>query len=252
MDQQRRQHGKWSRFIEWFGVGHGLHAIIQSELIRTVVIPTVMTLATGTAGVLGGIPIMWIIMASCVVFASVSAGFLTTAAYRDRKTAENKLRFNGTIFNFDLVPVSLPNRKQRRATSSAVRREARDELQPIVRELASVQLGAEFWNTAMFPISVILEDAESEFEGETPPRTKFPKEPSPVLPGVPIRICDTKIDLNDSVECGKLEGKLRLRIKYGKPGEERYTMELKMRRVDIAMELNGFYRGNQTEWEELA
>lgn len=248
---QPKQHGRAGRLIELFSFGHALHSIIHSEIVRTILVPVVMTMATGTAGALGGVPLMWVIMASCVAFGSVSAGFLAVNAYKERTTPENKLRFNGCVFNFELAQTPQPNRKQRRATASATRRDAQDELQPQVREITIAQLGVELWSSATFPLSVILEDAESEFEGETPPRTKYPKERSPVLPGVPFRVCDTRMTLDNAVECGRLEGKCRFKIKYGHIGKEIYTMELRMRRVDILMDVNGFYRGNQVEWEEV-
>jgi len=172
-----------------------------------------------------------------------------TTTYRDRQTAENKLRYNGFVFNFDLVAASPQNRKQRRAVSSAQRREASEELQTMTREIEVAQLGAEFWNVGTFPISIILEEAESEFEALTPPRTKYPKEPVTVLPGIPIRMCDERIPLNPHIECGRLEGRLKMRIRYGHPGKERHTLDVRVKRVDILMDPNGFYRGNATEWE---
>ena len=211
--------GRIGRILEWIGRAETIGSLLHTEFVRSLLIPTSLTVMTGATGYLGGIPAMWIMAASSLVFAGVSTGLLSASVYRERKSPLNKLRFNGTVFNFDLIPTRT-DREQRRAVASASRK-ARPpaDLKPLVRELKTGQLGVELINTATFPISMLVEFAESEIEGMTPPRTKYPKEAVVILPGVPVRACDERIELNN-LKCGRIEGKLKMKVRYGLPGND--------------------------------
>lgn len=240
--------GKISRILEWIGRAETINGLVQTELVRTWLTPAVLTMITGSAGYLGNIPAMWIIMASSLTFGGVSTGMLSASAYKERKSPQNKLRYQGTIFNFELVPIR-KDRAQRRANASAERKVTPPaDYKPVIRELSLGQLGVELYNSASFPISVILEMADSGIERMTPPRTKYPKTSVTVFPGVPIRMLDEKISL-DKLQCGRIEGKLYMIIKYGLPGKEIYKLDIRIRKIDIMIQSNGFYSGNVTEWE---
>lgn len=204
--------------------------------------------ATGAAGILGGVPAMWVIMASTLAFAGMAVGLFTVSAYRQKETPEGKLRYNGTIFNFDLFPVP-DNRKTRRVTASAGRRVIPTNVEPLIRELQYAQLGIELINYADFPMSLIVESADTEVEGKTPPRARYPKPPITVLPGIPVRVCDDRIDV-DRLKCDRLEGKMRIAIKYGRSGKEIHELKIRAQRVDVLMQPNGFCAGTHTGWEE--
>jgi hypothetical protein len=224
------------------------HVLVSTEFAQTVLAPAVMTAATGTAGYLGGIPAMWIIMASSITFAVIVMGLLFISIYRERESAEGKLRFTSTVFQYDLIPFK-PNRPQRRAAGQQYGVKA-IILEPSIRHIENGQLGVEVFNGGTFPLSVILEAADTAIENKTPPRVQYPKPASLLLPGLPARICDERISLN-SMECRRLEGRCYMSIRYGRPGKERYRLDLRLKKVDIHLQPNGMYAGNYTEWEGL-
>jgi hypothetical protein len=240
---------KWSRPLEWIAHAETVHALAQTEFVRTLLAPSVFAMLTGTAGIFGGIPLMWVMVGSSLGFMAVIQGLLRASELKERKTPLNKLRYNGTIFHFDLFPIS-DNRRSRRLNSSVSRKATLPStVEPIVRELEIGQLGVELFNTADFPISLIVHSAETEIENCTPPRTQYPKPAITVLPGIPVRVVDERITLN-RLKCGRLEGKMHLKIMYGLPGKEIYDLDINAKRVDVLLQENGFCAGTSTAWEE--
>jgi hypothetical protein len=110
-----------------------------------------------------------------------------------------------------------------------------------------MQLGVEIRNDATFPISVILENAESEMEGLNPPRSKFPKQATIVVPGMVVRISDEAIEM-ENMPCQKLIGKLDFKIKYGLPGKERFELHLKAT-SEIHLQPFGIITAVATNWD---
>jgi hypothetical protein len=61
----------------------------------------------------------------------------------------------------------------------------------------------------------------------TPPRTKYPVAPVSIRPGLSMVCVDGRIKMNN-VPCGKLlTGKVDMRLKYGRPGKERFETNIK-------------------------
>jgi len=115
------------------------------------------------------------------------------------------------------------------------------------RQIEKIQLGVEIRNDATFPISVILESAESEVEGLNPPRSKYPRPATTIIPGMVVRISDEAIDM-ESMPCQKLTGKLDLKIKYGLPGKERFELHPKAT-SEIHLQSFGLITSVMTNWE---
>jgi hypothetical protein len=99
-------------------------------------------------------------------------------------------------------------------------------------------------NTALFPISCFLESAETEVEGEKPPRSHFPKQGATVPPGTSMRFMDDTIEMAE-FPCQRLSGKIDLLLKYGRPGNEVFELHPKGDLV-IVMEHYGFVGQIQT------
>lgn len=110
--------GRIGQAIEWIGRADTIHSVIQAEFVRTLLLPTVTAVATGASGVLGGIPLMWVIMATAIAFAAAAVGLFASSFYIERKNPAHKLQIMRTMFNYDLVPIQPPNRKQNRAAKS--------------------------------------------------------------------------------------------------------------------------------------
>lgn len=229
--------GTFVRLLEWIGHAETIHAIAQAEFFRTLLVPTVTALATGGAGWIGGFPLMWIIMATAVAGAAAATGILNASTYLERKNPAHKIQVIRHLFNFSLVPVSGPNRKQRRAAKA---QDAAPAI-PAYRHLEKGQLGFEVWNRASFPMSVIVVSADTEIEGERPPMAKFPKKPFIIQPGNTMWIHDDPINLGQML-CENLDGKMDIKIKYGRPGKEQFELDQKGT-VEIFMESYGHFKG---------
>jgi hypothetical protein len=112
----------WKRVWEWVGHLTVVQAIVSTEFVRSALLPTVVTVLTGGAGMISGQPLMWVIMASALAFAGTTLGLLGGSLYLERKNPQNKLKYKGTYFQHDLDPAPAPqqgNRQQRRTGANA-------------------------------------------------------------------------------------------------------------------------------------
>ncbi len=233
------------RFVEWLGRFETLHILLSGEFVRTLLWPTVSAVLTGATGILGGVPLMWVFMASALTFMAVTQSLLRADEWRERKDPLNKISVVGTYFAGELAPAPLPisppagNRHQRRAQIAQPQGPVRI-LPPnalvagVPRTLDGGQISVEIKNSASFPISVILQNAATEVDGKTPPRSVFPKPAGTIPPGGRARVPDERINMNGT-PCGRLSGKLDMLIKYGLPGEENLELRL-IAELDIVME----------------
>jgi hypothetical protein len=220
------------RVLEWLGRLETIHVLITSDFVRTLLLPTAATAAGAVSGWLQGIPIMWVLVGSSLIFMAVTQSLLRASEYRERRNPQNKLQ-HSVIFQFDLNPAEVPyigNRKQRRtqqAIGQAARTLGANEINPYVNRILTFgQLGVELTNTGSFPISCYLENAKSDIEGIEPPRSDFPKPAATIPAGSKVRVCDDRIELDD-MPCHRLTGNIDLQIKYGLPGKERFEVRIK-------------------------
>jgi hypothetical protein len=228
----------WVRkLFEWLGHAQTIQAIVQAEFVRTLLVPMVMAMAAGGTGFLGGMPLMWIIMATVVTGAGASIGILSASTYLERKNPAYKLQVIKTLFNFDLVPIGGPNRRHRRSAAA----QGGAPAVPAYRNFVKGQLGFEVWNRASFPISIIVTAAETEVENLKPPRAKFPKKPVTIQPGTTIWIHDDPIDM-ENMQCDNLDGAMDITVKYGLSGKEHFEIHQKGT-VEIFMEPYGLFKG---------
>jgi hypothetical protein len=223
--------------LEWLGHYQTIQTIIQAHFVRTLLLPVVTAVATAVFGWIEHIPLMWVIMAVALAFMGAMQGVLSSSEYLERKNPAYKLQVTRPLFNFNLVEVSPPNRKQRLAAKA----QGGAPAVPAHRHFEKGQLGFEIWNKASFPISIIVFVAETEIEGLKPPRAKFPKKATLVQPGTSIWIHDDAIDMQN-MDCDNLDGSVDITIKYGLPGKERFEMKQKGT-VEIFMESFGQYKG---------
>jgi hypothetical protein len=224
--------------LEWFSGAHALHTVAQTEFARTLLWPTILTMLTGGAGVLGHIPAMYVIVASGVTFAVITTGLLRASEYRERRTPLNKIVVLGVQVPVSLTPTPLllpylvGNRRQRRSQAAGPVTTPPPMLSDstvapgIKRTLKGAQVGVLLRDNATFPISCILENAETEIATLKPPRSRFPKESSTLSPGATFVITDESIDMAE-VPAGKLTVKLSMLVSYGLPGKEIYDLSLR-------------------------
>lgn len=223
--------------LEWLGHYQTIQTIIQAHFLRTLLLPTVTAVGTAILGWLEQIPLMWVLMATALAFMGAMQGIWSASAYLERKNPAYKLQVTSPLFNFRLIEVSPPNRKQRRSATA----QGGAPAVPAHRHFEKGQLGFAIWNKASFPISIIVFAAETEIEGLKPPRSTFPKKPTLIQPGTTIWIHDDPIDLQN-MDCDNLDGSMDITVKYGLPGKERFEMKQKGT-VEIFMESFGQYKG---------
>ena len=256
------QRSKWGRILEFLGLAHFAHALIHTEFVRTLLWPVVLTLLTGGAGVLGGVPAMYILVGCAVTFGGIATGVLRISEFRERQTPLNKLAVLAVqaLCSLTPAPLLLPmlqgNRRQRRAVQSgavppppAPMTLSKGEVVPgIKRTIEDMQLAVVLRNTATFPISCILQSANTEIATFKPPRSIFQKNASTLSPGATFSIPDEKIDM-DNIPAGRLAGKLDMHIKYGLLGKEIYDLYLSCE-VDIVMEDYGLIKQVTAMWHD--
>ncbi len=226
--KHKKQENRLIKAFDWFA---------RYDLVRTLITakyPTILALATAGLGFATNQSYMWIAMASSLVFMAVTVGYVYARAWKDSKNPQHKLIYVCTAVNYDLLPL---NRHQNRQSPKST----------VVRKLDKTQIGVALRNNAGFPISVILHSADTEMEELKPARTPYPKSPTIVLPGNTMHIMDTPIPMN-ALPCAKLEGKMKLEIKYGLPGNEVYDLNFNAR-VEALMQPVGFINGIYTHWE---
>jgi hypothetical protein len=226
--------------LEWVSRAEILSTIIHSEFVRNWLVPVMGTLLTGSSGILGGQPLMWAFVASSIVFMALMLGMVASLALRERNSPQNKLVAKAVI-NRDLTPRETPligNRKQRRAQHGLQTMLSSSQMAfGVNRTLDKVQVGIDVTNNAHFPISLILESADTEIEGEKPPRSHFPKPPAIVPAGNTVRIVDDMIPM-DEFPCQRLTGKMDMLVKYGTPGNEIFELHV-TGSLDISLESYG-------------
>lgn len=226
--------GKWFKnILDWVGRWQVLQQLLA--LIKPFVWPWIFAVLTAAAGYVGHQPLMWILMASGLAFMGVSVGVFFADTYRQRKTPVNKLLYAGTQVNYDLK--DLPRSARRAAATGAVQ----------ARTLDKIQIGVSLHNSGPFPISAILENAETEMEGMKPGRSLFPRQPTIIGPANTYLIMDDPIPMDGHI-CEKLEGKMDLVVRYGLPGKENNVLRFKGR-VEALMRPDGFLNGTYTHWD---
>ena len=231
--------------LEWISHFETVKGIIYSDFFRITLLPLVWTVLTAAGGYVQGVPILWVMVGTAASFAFVVFGMAGVWVLRQQNTPQNRLTY-GVIYQGDLTPANpslLGNRHQRR-TQTQARKQAHQQLSStqldtnVTRTIDKGQLGIEVTNTALFPISCILESAKSEIEGFEPPRSNYPKAPVMIAAGQKIRICDDAMEM-DQFPCQKLAGELDLLVRYGLPGKEHFELHVKGP-VSVMMEHYGF------------
>lgn len=165
--------------------------------------PWVATVATFVVGWLTSQPLMWVVVGCSMLCASllVIISKLHELAYQ--YGAKYKLALEG----IDLVPVFDESRR------------------PVALKAFDVRVGLA--NTATFPISYVVDDWSFVFNGRTTTENKPAKAVLvPPMSGVSHRDIEVKTDdrFGGSFPC-----RLKFKIRYGKPGAERFHLEQDLR-----------------------
>jgi hypothetical protein len=223
---------KWEEALTWGQRAGTAWSIFQSAFFKFYIWPVLSAMMTGAAGYLGGVPLMWVLVAVAIVFACVAQSWLRISEIMERINPRNKLAYIQTVVHMDLKGGPQPT-NQGGSTGRA-------------RRIEKMQIGVELQNRSSFPMSLIVSNAETEVAGIFPPRTPYPKPAITVLPGGLIRCLDVPILMKDTL-CGRLSAKMSIKIKYGMQGDE--DDELNFDAVlDIVFQPNGTLTQLMTFW----
>ena len=175
--------------------------IIAEEFVLTWVIPSTFTVGVGLVGWVYGIPPFYLAIGVIFSFAAIPTGLLRFSEWKYRVTVKDKL-----IFANIRVRKILPENE-----SSVI----------------GVSLGFQLRNIATFPIEFSVPDIKTELLEEYSPNKPFLVETVTVPPGNNGWFDDHKIELKGNQWNGKtLEGSIRARIKYGRPGNLKQEIAL--------------------------
>jgi hypothetical protein len=155
-------------------IGHveAIHWIVQTEFFRTYLLPTATTMLTAGSGFAQHEPIMWIMVASAILFMSIAVAAALLQITSEKNSPLNKLTYDA-IFLYDLVPAELPlfgNRQQRRGSRETPQMLNSYQVNPQVnRQIEKAQVGILIGNYFSFLISAILKTDDTGIEHKKRP-----------------------------------------------------------------------------------
>lgn len=191
------------------GVNLAAHAAMQLILWS---LPFLLSALTVVAGYFQSVPWMYVIVAATFVFAAAAAGALRLSEFWARITAQNKLLFQQIIPAADFI---------------------RDKKSGKIKNIERVQIGISLQNTAHFPISYVVDEMSTSFEGMANARPKRDTNGAHIAPFSIGWFRDQPIDAKQmSLTKNVFEGHLKFKIRYGLPGNEKYPME---RNLNVTM-----------------
>ena len=162
-------------------------------------------MVTAVSGYLGGVPAMWIIVASAVVFAMSAHGLLRANELAHRMTVEGKLNYLNPFF--------------------AVECEWNQEGKPT--HVAKVNVGLTVANRAIFPIEFVITTITAVVNDRIADASKLEGRVASIAAGLGAVSHPDAIELGD-LNTLDLKGRLDFEIKYGKAGNKKYTLKKKL------------------------
>ncbi len=92
--------------------------------------------------------------------------------------------------------------------------------------IKKVQIGYQLQNLAHFPISFVIDEIHTSFEGRINPKPDRPFRGTEVPPGLTNVYRDAPIDMGGmALSKESFEGNLKFKIRYGFLGNEKYEIE---------------------------
>jgi hypothetical protein len=184
------------------GINLAAHAAMQAILWS---LPFLLSAMTVVAGYFQSVPWMYVIVAATFVFASAAAGALRLSEFWARITAQNKLAL------WQILPAA---------------NFIRDKRTGKIKSIEKMQVCIILQNNANFPISYIVDELSTSFEGmmnARPIRDTMGADISPTSQGW---YRDAPIDVKQMPVTKQIfEGHIKFKLRYGLPGNEKHPME---------------------------
>jgi len=170
--------------------------------VATSVGGTLWVLAMAIAGYFEQVPIFWMMMALPLAAAAIITLALRLSEWRVRISAAGKLIFHGVQLGGDYVKAG----KGR------------------ITGIAGVQVRLLLQSTATFPISFIVEEFQSSFEGRYPPNKPRADRGGVAAVNEIKAYTDHVIPLGNMPIQNQVTGTAKFKIRYGHPGREKYVI----------------------------
>jgi hypothetical protein len=172
----------------------------------TTITATFWLVVMAVAGYLQHIPVFWIMMGLPIAGAAIFTWILKFSEWRDKVSASGKLLWQ-SHFAGDYIKDT-----QGKATA-----------------IENAQVGLAFQITGTFPISIVVDEMHTSFDGEYPLSKPRDTDRTLVNPGNVQMYVDNRIPMNKAPLKELAEATLRFKIRYGHPGREKYPVSGKLK-----------------------
>jgi len=181
---------------------------IAYELIKLLLVwgwPFILAALAIVAGYFQNVPWFYVVIGTAVTFAAAATGALRFSEMLARITAANKLYFGGFVPAMDPI---------------------KDKKTGLIKSLDKIQLCLVLQNNAHFPISFVVEEYTTSFEGMINSKSKRDADGAIIPPGTPMWFRDCTIDLkNMPLDKANFEGHAKFKLRYGHAGREHHRIE---------------------------
>jgi hypothetical protein len=181
------------------------------------VLPIGVPLMTGWAGYLQGLPWMYIMVGSGVMFAAMSTGLLRIAEYTDRDRVNGKLHFHSV-------------------------RLGHNPLKP-----SEIIIGVMWVNQARVPIEFHVDHVGTRIGDRVPASTVYAQRTVTVPPGGLGWYDDHAINVATPPAPGTIEGFVEFKIRYGRTGNPSHGLVTRKNVVVAFNEAGSLLGGSATE-----
>jgi hypothetical protein len=164
---------------------------------------TAWLVVMAVVGYFQSVPIFWLMVGLPVAGAAIFTWLLRFAEWRAKISAAGALLFDGILPGIDLINDS---------TGA-----------PVGIEKAQVRLNLK--TEAVFPVSFIVDEMRSTFEGRYPPNKPRDNDRGIVRRGEIKIYGDNLIDMGGAPITPQLSGTAEFKIRYGHPGREKYPLQ---------------------------
>src|SRR5437868_7333425 len=184
------------------GVNLGAYAAMHLILW---LLPFLLSAVTVMAGYFQSVPWMYVMVAATIVFAAASAGALRLSEFWARITAQNKLGL------WQILPAA---------------NFIRDKKTGKIKSIEKVQICIILQNNAHFPISYIVDELSTSFEGMMNARPIRDTLGADIPPTSQAWYRDAPIDAKQMADTKQIfEVHIKSKLRYGLPGNEKHPME---------------------------
>lgn len=212
------QESLWGGLAKWGASNTAFSIVVWAA---TGGFPLVAAAATTYLGYTGGIPWAYLLAATSIVFCMTATGLLRFSEWLIRRTASNKITFNGAQLAFDYT------RDDETGKNTAI-----DKSQPMLM----------LTNSASFEIRMIFGDVAWSVDDKTTGEA-IPTKTVDVAPGATLLLRLPRVEMHNAALKERLEGRIKFKFIYGRVGRERYEIAKHLKIEAILDPLSGAYLG---------